>query len=85
MRTTLNIDDELHAQLKRLAGATGRTITELLEDAIRGLLADVRQASEADVPDFPTFDGGQRPGLLPGVQIDSKAALADVMGDDAAA
>jgi predicted nucleic acid-binding protein len=37
MKTTLNIDDELMAQLKREAARQKRTISELVETALRGL------------------------------------------------
>lgn len=79
MRTTLNLDDELHARLKRLAAATGRTLTELLEDAIRGLLNDLDAAAAEPPPVLPTFDGGDRPGLVPGVNLDDNASLQDLM------
>ena len=87
MRTTLNLDDELHAQLKQLAARTGRTITALLEDAIRGLLQAVAAAADGAAPEFPAFDGRPRPGLMPGVDLDDNAALLDLMdaGDGAAA
>lgn len=81
MRTTLNIDDELHAQLKRLAAATDRTLTEVLEDAIRGLLNDVSRAEAEPPPTFPTFDGAERPGLLPGVDLDDTASLLDQLDE----
>lgn len=81
MRTTLNLDDELHAALKRLAADEGRSLTEVLEDAIRGLLANVSAAAEQPVPTFPSFDGGDRPGTLPGVDVDDNAAMQDLLDE----
>lgn len=79
MRTTLTIDDDLHADLKRLAVSTGRTLTDVLEDAIRSLLDDVGTAAAQAPPVFPAFDGGRRPGIRPGVDLDDNAALLDLM------
>jgi len=89
MRTTLNLDDELHAQLKQLAAASGRTLTEVLEDAVRGHLEDIAAVADQKPPTVPTFDGGDRPGLRVGVDLDDNAALLDLMdghvGGDAGA
>lgn len=38
MKTTLNIDDQVMVRLKREAARTGRTMSELVETALRGLL-----------------------------------------------
>lgn len=88
MRTTLNLDDDLHARLKELAARSGRTVTELLEDAIRGLLQDVGEAATTPPPTFPVFDGGSQPGIRVGIDLDDTAALLDLLDDptpDAAA
>lgn len=79
MRTTLNLDDQLHARLKQHAAASGRTLTEVLEDAVRSHLADVDAVADDEPPAFPTFDGGDAPGVLPGVDLDDNAALLDVL------
>lgn len=85
MRTTLNIDDELHARLKQLAASSGRTLTEVLEDAIRGHLQDVAAATDEAPPAFPVFDGGNRPGVLAGVDLDDNAAVLDLLDGDSGA
>ena len=56
MKTTLNIDDSVMARLKREAARSGRTMSDLVETALRGLLQP-RRAS-ADVAPLPTFDSG---------------------------
>jgi hypothetical protein len=56
MKTTLNIDDSVMAQLKREAARQGRTMSELVEMALRMLLR-TRKKMEA-VPPLPTFRGG---------------------------
>jgi hypothetical protein len=38
MRTTLDLDDRLVTAVKRLAADTGRTMTDIIEDALRAAL-----------------------------------------------
>ena len=81
MRTTINIDDELLAQAKQVAARTGRSLTAVVEDALRESLH--RRASTAHrAVELPTFGEG---GVQPGVDLDDSAALLDLMGDDAMA
>ncbi|MFN8572042.1 MAG: ribbon-helix-helix protein, CopG family [Gemmatimonadaceae bacterium] len=56
MKTTLNIDDSVMIRLKREAARTGRTMSELVEIALRNLLR-TRREHEPLVP-LPSFDGG---------------------------
>ncbi|MCC6316794.1 MAG: ribbon-helix-helix protein, CopG family [Gemmatimonadaceae bacterium] len=56
MKTTLNIDPSVMARLKREAARSGRTMSELVETALRRLLA-TRQESAPLAP-LPSFDGG---------------------------
>jgi hypothetical protein len=57
MKTTLNIDDTVMAELKREAARQGRTMSELVETALRLML---RKQSKPDrLPPLPTFDGGR--------------------------
>lgn len=42
MRTTIRIDDDLFAELKTEAARTGRTLTQVVEDAVREFLARKR-------------------------------------------
>jgi hypothetical protein len=53
MKTTLNIDDTVMAQLKREAARQGRTMSELVETALR-MFFQPRQTS-AELPPLPTF------------------------------
>lgn len=86
MRTTLDLDDDLHARLKALAARTGRPMTRVLEDAIRGFLEDVEaKRATAPPPSFPSFDGGAEPGVRPGVDLDDNAGLLDLMDEPGAA
>lgn len=72
MRTSMNLPDALLAQAREHAHATGRTVTSLVEEALRKLLA------EHDVPSSPsrrtlTTDGLPEGRLL--VDITDRAAL----------
>ena len=56
MKTTLNIDDTVMAQLKREAARQGRTMSELVETALRLLFGAKR--APTDLPPLPTFRSG---------------------------
>ena len=77
MRTTIRLHDQLHAEAKRLAAETGRTLGAVIEDALRMALARRKQQRRRRHVRLPTFRGGR--GLLPGVDLDNSAALLDRM------
>ena len=56
MKTTLNIDDTVMAQLKREAARQGRTMSELVETALRLLFRAKPQRNE--LPPLPVFRSG---------------------------
>ena len=56
MKTTINIDDTVMAELKREAARQGRTMSELVETALRMQLRARRQ--RAAIPPLPTFRSG---------------------------
>jgi len=56
MKTTLNIDDMVMAQLKREAACQGRTMSELVETALRMLFRSSRKRGK--IPPLPTFRSG---------------------------
>ena len=56
MKTTLNIDDGVMARLRKESARTGRTMSELVEVALRQLLRSRPEAR--DVPPLPSFDSG---------------------------
>ena len=76
MRTTIRIDDNLLRETKKLALETDRTLTAVIEDALREVLARRTQRSKRRPVRLPTF-GGE--GLQPGVDLDDSAALLDLM------
>lgn len=82
MRTTIRLDDDLLARAKALAARTGRTLTAVIEDALRASLARGRPRARRTQVELPTFGSG---GTLAGVDLDDSAALLDVMESGGAA
>jgi len=72
MKTTLNIDDTVMVQLKREAARQGRTMSELVETALRQLFRT--QRTRKRIRRLPTFNSG---GEL--VDIADRNALYDAM------
>ena len=74
MRTTLTIDSRVLAEFKKRAAETHRTLSGLIEDALREHLSRGRDQAVTKPLDFPIVGGG---GVAPGVDLSSNAALAD--------
>jgi len=72
MKTTLNIDKTVMRRLKEEAARQGRTMSELVETALRALLSPRRQ--NKPMPPLPTFHMGQ-----PRVDVADRDALYDLM------
>ncbi|HMP72483.1 MAG TPA: ribbon-helix-helix protein, CopG family [Kiritimatiellia bacterium] len=78
MKTTLNIDDDLMRAVKVRAAQTDRTITDLVEEALRHTLAKPAKASEAETTwQFPESTFAGRP--YPGVVIHDRKSVYDIM------
>ena len=77
MRTTVNIDDHLLEQARQLAISSRRSLGDVVDDALRLLLSTSERRS-ADV-ELPTYGGS---GLLPGVDLEDKAALAALLDEE---
>ena len=78
MRTTINLDDALLAEAKQVAARTGRTLTAVVEDALRQSLHQRPQTTREAI-ELPVFGEG---GVRPGVDLDDSAALLDLMEQD---
>jgi hypothetical protein len=63
------------AQVKRLARESGRTMTKVIEDALRVAVARAERPPARTVT-IVTFNGD---GVQPGVNLDDSAALLDRM------
>lgn len=76
MRTTLNLDEGVLAELKRLAAESQRTVSAVAEDAIRESLARARERRVSGPVELPTFRGR---GVKPGVDLDDNVAVLERM------
>jgi hypothetical protein len=76
MKTTLNIADPVMAQLRREAAHQNKTMSELVEAALRLFFETSRKLKKKKLPPLPTFDGG---GFL--MDISDRNALYNGMED----
>jgi hypothetical protein len=76
MRTTIRLDDQLLAEAKEVAARTGRSLTAVIEDALREMLARQTKVEERPAVRLTVVSGR---GLQPGVDLDDSAALLDLM------
>lgn len=77
MRTTVTIDDRLLQQAKLAAAQSGRTLSDLVDDGLRLLLAR-RTPRSNEALTLPTFGGS---GVLPGVDLEDKEGLASLLDE----
>jgi len=76
-RTRITLDDHLLAELEQLAARTHRTLTAVVEDALREALTREARANPQNPPvELPTYAGGW---VRVGVGIDDSAGLLDIM------
>jgi hypothetical protein len=75
VRTTIRLDETLLSEAKALAARSGKTLTAVIEEALRESLARRRQRRSGR-PQLPSFQGQ---GLQPGVDLDDTDALLDLM------
>jgi hypothetical protein len=64
MRTTLDIDDHLYRAAKQRAADEARTLTSVVEEALRGLLARRRQPARPYSFDWVTVAGRRDAGVI---------------------
>jgi hypothetical protein len=76
MRTTITIPDDLFSRAKQRAAASGKSLKQIVVDALREALSRRPPSQKAKPPHLTTFGSG---GVLPGVDLDDSAALLDVM------
>lgn len=76
MRTTVRLDDHLLTEAKKFAADSGRTLTAVIEDALRDILARRRPQPGRRRVRLKTVTGG---GLQPGVDLDNSRDLLEAM------
>lgn len=74
MRTTLNISDDLYTAVKVEAARRGATVTSVIEEAMRRLLAEGETQPESA---FPVSE--RSGGLRPGVNLDNPDQMYELL------
>lgn len=80
VRTTVNIDEHLLAEARAEAARTRRSLGDIVDDALRVLLAR-HHAPDGKRPRVVLTTFGGR-GLQPGVDLEDKEAMAELLGDN---
>jgi hypothetical protein len=75
-RTIVRLDEDLLSEARRLAAEERTTLTAVLEQAVRELLARRKERPARPRVSLPSFTGR---GPQPGVNLDDSAALLDLM------
>ena len=75
MRTTLDLDDELYTQVKVLAAENRRTVTSVVEDALRRVL--IEHAQEKKQIELPVSK--ETGWVHAGVDINNARAIRDLL------
>jgi hypothetical protein len=76
MRTTIRLDDQLLKSAKSFAHETGRTLTAVIEDALRRVLAQRPAKGRRTHVKLTTVKGR---GTRPGIDLDDSASLLAAM------
>jgi hypothetical protein len=77
MRTTVRLEEALINQAKREAERRGETLTALIEQGLRLVLAQSRARHQRERVKLPVSEAGG--GVLPGIDLNDSAALLDIM------
>jgi len=78
MRTTIRLSDELLRRAKKKAAEKGRTLTSLIEEGLKTILAERQRAPHSRVR-LPISKASG--GTLPGVDLNRSSDLEDRMAD----
>lgn len=76
MRTTINVNDQLLIQAKAQAAASGVTLAQLIEDALRASLMHRENVEQRGRVRLITMQGT---GARPGIDLDNSHALLEIM------
>ena len=75
-RTTVRLPPDLMARAKRKAAAEGRTLTSLIEDGLRAVVAESGKPEKRRRVVLPVSKAAG--GLMPGIDISNSAALQEI-------
>ncbi|HVT17718.1 MAG TPA: type II toxin-antitoxin system VapB family antitoxin [Thermoanaerobaculia bacterium] len=76
MRTTIRLDENLLAEAKQRAARSGRTLTAVIEEALRESFSRRERPRESLPVELPAWGQGW---ARPGVDLDDSASLLDLM------
>jgi hypothetical protein len=72
MRTTVNLPDNLYVEARKVAAERKTSVTALLEEGLRTVLADARTPRQTGDLTLPLMDGA---GLREGVDLTDTSTL----------
>jgi hypothetical protein len=81
MKTTLDINDQLLAEAKALAGQQRTSLTRVIEEGLQLRLRGTGATAQRRGARLPVFKG--RGGLVGGLEPRSNKAMLAALGDDA--
>jgi hypothetical protein len=76
MRTTIRLDEHLLAEARQRAARSGRTLTAVIEEALRESFSRREERRELRQVELPAWGQGW---VRPGVDLDDSASLLDLM------
>ena len=76
----MNLDEDLLVAARQLAASTRRSLGDVLDDALRVFLAARGPERARERVSLPTYGGG---GLQPGVDLEDKDGLAELLDENA--
>lgn len=79
MRTTVSINDDLLRRARIVAVESGRSLGDVVDDALRVLLSSSATRRNCATVELVAYGGS---GLVPGVDLEDKDALALILGDE---
>lgn len=77
-RTTVRLPEDLMREVKKVAAETDRTMTSVIEDALREHLNRRHEVATTSTVELPEDGEG---GLLPGVTLDDNRALQELLDE----
>ena len=80
VRTTVNLPEDLLRDAKLAATRSGRSLSDVVADGVRLLLSRQEHNSAPVRPALPVFGGS---GLRPGVDLEDKDGLAELLAETA--
>ena len=78
MRTTVRLQDELLREARCIAAEEQKTLTAIIEQALREMVARRKQQRNRPRVFLPTYPGW---GLRPGIDLDQTAGVLDLLDE----